>query len=134
MVIARHAQPGEVVGATSRLVTVADLSRVRIEAEVDEFDVGRVALGADVLVRTEGYPAATWRGTVEEIPDAVVGRRLRPEDPGRPNDLRVLLVKIGLVGQTPLKLGQRVEVEIIRSRAEKGRSASRAGRKGLGLR
>jgi hypothetical protein len=55
---------------------------------------------------------APWRGTVEEIPDQVVPRRIRPEDPGRPTDTRILAVKIALAGPTPLKLGQRVEVEI----------------------
>ncbi len=39
-------------------------------------------------------------------------RALRPLDPGRPSDTRVLLVKIAFAEKTPLKLGQRVEVEI----------------------
>jgi HlyD family secretion protein len=49
---------------------------------------------------------------VEEIPQAVSACRLRPQDPGRPTDTRVLLVKVALDGTTPLKLGQGVEVEI----------------------
>ena len=49
---------------------------------------------------------------MEEIPDAVVGRRLKPQDPGKPEDTRVLLVKIALSEPTPLKLGQRVEIRI----------------------
>ena len=57
-------------------------------------------------------PGRRWRGSVEEIPDTVVGRRLRPEDPGRPIDSRVLPVKIAFGEPTPLKLGQRVEVEL----------------------
>jgi hypothetical protein len=56
-----------------------------------------------------------WNGTVEEIPDSVVGRRTRPADPGRPIDARVLPVKISLAGQAPLKLGQRVDVGIASS-------------------
>jgi RND family efflux transporter MFP subunit len=112
VVIARHAQPGEVAGVATPLVTVADLSRVRVDAEVDEYDVGRVALGAAVRVTAEGFPGASWPGRVEEIPDTVVGRPVRPEDPGRPTDLRVLIVKIALTSPTPLKLGQRVEIEI----------------------
>ena len=95
-----------------RWSTIADLKRVRIEAEVDEFDAGRVALGAPVVVRAEGYDGQSWRGRVEEIPDAVSGRKLKPQDPGRPQDTRVLLVKVALDQATPLKLGQRVEVEI----------------------
>ncbi len=37
---------------------------------------------------------------------------MRPEDPGRPIDARVLPVKIAFASPTPLKLGQRVEVTI----------------------
>jgi hypothetical protein len=53
---------------------------------------------------------------VEEIPDAVTPRRLEPQDPSRPIDARVLLVKVALPRGTPLKRGQGVEVEIARSR------------------
>ena len=40
VVTARHAQPGETVEVAARIVTIADLGRVRIEAEVDEYDTG----------------------------------------------------------------------------------------------
>lgn len=112
VVIVRHADAGEHLEAGAPLVTIADLSRTRIEAEVDEFDAGRVTLGSPVRITAEGYSGETWNGTIEEIPDAVVGRRLKPQDPGRPSDTRVLLVKVALKEKTPLKLGQRVEVEI----------------------
>jgi HlyD family secretion protein len=111
VVTARHAQPGETIEASARLVTIVDLDRLRIEAEVDEFDTAGVAIGAHVAISAEGY-ATRWPGAVEEVPDSVVGRRLRPEDSGRPIDARVLPVKIALRAATPLKLGQRVEVEI----------------------
>jgi HlyD family secretion protein len=113
VVTARHADAGETVEVAAEIVTIADLDRIRIEAEVDEYDTGRVELGADVLITAEGFPGASWRGKVEEIPDSVVPRRIRPEDPGRPIDARVLPVKIAFSEPTPLKLGQRVEVEIL---------------------
>lgn len=116
VITARFVQPGETVDVGTRLVTIADLQRVRIEAEVDEFDIGGVSLGADVRISAEGFPGLTWRGHVEEIPDTVVGRHLRPEDTARPVDTRVLLVKIALLESTPLKLGQRIEVEIVKTR------------------
>jgi HlyD family secretion protein len=112
VVTARLVQPGEIVEANTRLVTVADLHRTRIEAEVDEYDAGKIALGAPVIVSAEGYGSKTWRGTVEEIPDGVVARRLKPEDPGKPTDTRVLMVKIALNEPTPFKLSQRVQVSI----------------------
>jgi HlyD family secretion protein len=115
IVVSRLVDTGETVKEGQQLFTVADLSRLRIEVEVDEFDAGRIHLGDTVTITAEGYNGMTWRGTVEEIPDTVVPRRLRPTDPGRPGDTRVLLVKIALQEAMPLKLGQRVETRIGRN-------------------
>jgi len=112
VVIARHADPGETLEAGQKILTVADLSKVRVEAELDEFDAGRVSLHEPVRIMAEGWDGQSWKGEVEEIPDTVVGRRLKPQDPGKPEDTRVLLVKIAFQEATPLKLGQRVEVRI----------------------
>ena len=112
VVTSRVVQPGEIVSPGTALITLADLRRTRVEAEVDEYDAGRITLGTPVAVSAEGFGSRTWYGRVEEIPDEVVGRRLKPEDPGKPSDTRVLLVKIAMREPTPLKLGQRVEVAI----------------------
>lgn len=129
VVIARFADPGETLAVASPLVIIADLSRVRVEAEVDEIDFAGIAPGAEAVISAEGFAGKTWRGRVEEIPDVVVGRQLRPEDTSRPVDTRVLLVKIELIDQTPLKLGQRLEVRIARPMdpaAQGGPSVTRA--------
>jgi HlyD family secretion protein len=112
VVIERHASPGETVVAGSPLLTIADLSRLRVEAEIDEFDIESVRLGAEATITAEGYPPRRFPGEVEEIADAVVPRRLRPEDPGRPGDTRVLPVKVAFREPCTLKLGQRVEIAI----------------------
>lgn len=109
----RFADAGEMVAAGAPLVTLTDLSHRRIEAEIGEFDVARVHVGADVTIRAEGYDQR-WRGKVAEIPDRVVPRALKALDPSRPVDTRVLVVKIELSEPVPLKLGQRVEVEVVR--------------------
>lgn len=114
-VVSRDVDIGARVDNGQPIVTLANLSRTRIEAEVDEFDVARVKLGAPAAITAEGFDR-TWKGTVEEIPDAVVSRRLKPQDPSKPIDTRVLLVKIALGEPAPLKLGQRVEVQILASR------------------
>ena len=108
----RHAEPGETVSAAAPLLTIVDLSRLRVEAEVDEFDIEAVTLGAPATITAEGYPARRFRGEVEEIADVVAPRHLRPEDPGRPSDTRVLSVKIAFRDPCTLKLGQRVEIAI----------------------
>ncbi len=112
VVIGRHADPGETVSPAAPIVTIADLKRLHVEAEVDEFDIPRLAVDASAIVRATGYRPEGWRGRVEEVADAVVPRRGRPEDPARPADTRVLVVRIELLEATPLRLGQRVEVEI----------------------
>jgi RND family efflux transporter MFP subunit len=114
VVIARAFERGETVSAGAKLLTIADLTRTRIEAEVDEFDALGVKLGDEATISVEGLPGEQWRGRVEEIPPDVVPSRLRPQDPGRPSDTNVLIVKIALAGPSPLKLGQRVQVEIAR--------------------
>ena len=60
----------------------------------------------------QAFPHATWAATVREVPDVVVARRLKPQVPGRPSDTRVLLVKLTLDEDAPLKLGERVEVAL----------------------
>jgi len=112
VVLARYVQPGEIAVPGSRLVTICDLSQIRVEAEVDEFDTDRVAPGDPVTITAEGFDGTGWKGTVEEVPDRVAERNLRPEDPGRPSDTRVLLVKIAPDQPLPIRLGQQVEVEI----------------------
>jgi RND family efflux transporter MFP subunit len=111
VVVDRAVHAGETIAAGAPLITIADLKQTRVEAEIDEFDAARVRLGAPVTVAAEGYERP-WRAAIEEIPDTVVNRRLKPQDPSKPIDTRVLLVKVAFSEQTPLKLGQRVEVRI----------------------
>jgi HlyD family secretion protein len=114
-VVSRSVEQGERIDGGQEIVTLANLSRTRIEAEVDEFDIARIRLGAPVKISAEGFDDS-WRGTIEEIPDTVISRRLKPQDPSKPIDTRVLLVKIALSESAPLKLGQRVDVQILSPR------------------
>ncbi len=114
VVLGHQAEEGETVAAGAPIVTIADLGRTRIAAEVDEFDAPSLREGAEVAVSVEGLPGHSFRGRVSEIPDEVVPRRVKPEDPGRPSDTRVVRAKVVLLEQAPLRLGQRVEVAIDR--------------------
>jgi RND family efflux transporter MFP subunit len=111
VVLLRDIEVGETVSIGATLFTLADPARVRVEAELDEFDIGKLKVGSEVEVTAEGF-SSSWKGRVEEIPDSVGPRRLKPQDPGKPADTRVLLVKVALSEPTPLKLGQRVEVAL----------------------
>jgi RND family efflux transporter MFP subunit len=111
-VIVRKVDAGQMVEAGDHAFTIADLSRLRIEGEAHEADAGAIVLGGDVTITADGFPGRTWRGRVEEIPDSVTLRRLKPQDPSRPTDGRVLAVKVAFAEPVPLKLGTTVDLRI----------------------
>jgi HlyD family secretion protein len=111
-VVARRVDAGQMVETGDHAFTVADLDRLRIEGEAHEADAEAVALGADVTITADGYPGHSWRGRVEEIPDSVTLRRIKPQDPSRPTDARVLAVKVAFAEPVPLKLGTTVDLRI----------------------
>lgn len=111
-VTARFSRQCEVIQSGSPIAIIANLSRTRIEAEVNEFDGAGLAPGLHAFVTAEGFPGVRWPATVEEVPQVVVTRQLRPQDPGRPTDSGVILVKLALETPAPLRLGERVEVTI----------------------
>ncbi len=111
-VIERYMDAGEAVHVGTALVKIVDLTQRRVEAEVDEFDVGKVSLNAPVHITAEGF-TQSWTGKIEEIPAYVGSRKIKPQDPASPVDTRVLMVKISVDNKNlPLKLGQRVSVNI----------------------
>ena len=97
--------PGQTVEAGDPTFTLADLTRLRVEGEAHEADADAIAIGAPVTITSDGFPGKSWRGRVEEIPDSVTLRRLKPQDPSRPTDTRILAVKVAFAEPTPLRLG-----------------------------
>lgn len=111
IIVARHHSRGEYVQAGSRIVTIADLERTWIEAEVDEFDADRVRVLQPVRIRAEGNPMK-WDGIVSSVSERVTRKHLVPDDPSRPTDTGIIIVKIAPLVHLPLKLGEKVTVRI----------------------
>lgn len=109
-VIGRMIDPGATVAAGTALIEIADLEHLRVEVEVDEFDIGRITTGMPATIGADAFGEATWSGAVEEVPNVVVPRRLRPQDPAHPTGSGVIDVKVSLGQGSPLALGQRVNV------------------------
>ena len=74
-VIEMAAKEGEMAGAYSALVRLADLRQLQIRARIDEMDVGWVAPGQPVTVTLDAFPGRPLRGTVREIAPAVTIER-----------------------------------------------------------
>jgi HlyD family secretion protein len=69
----REVREGAVVRAGDALLRFADLGRLRVRANVDQVDLGRVRAGQTLLVSSNGFPGRSWRARLSEvIPDVVV--------------------------------------------------------------
>jgi Cu(I)/Ag(I) efflux system membrane fusion protein/cobalt-zinc-cadmium efflux system membrane fusion protein len=63
----RNALPNVYVEPSTRLYTVADLSRVWVYAQVFQNDVGRLKPGDKARITVDSYPGRTFSGQIEEI-------------------------------------------------------------------
>ena len=57
----------DIVGGGTKLMTLADLSRIFLVASVDETDIGKVKLGQEASVTVDAYPKKTFHGKVTHI-------------------------------------------------------------------
>lgn len=71
VVIARNVDVGQTVSASmsapTLFVIAADLSRMQLDASIDESDLGHVRAGQPVSFRVDAYPSDTFRGTVSQV-------------------------------------------------------------------
>ena len=66
-----NAGPGEVVDSATELFSVADLSRVYVQAQVYEKDLGRVVRGQSASIRVDAYPDEQFTGRIVSIGDTI---------------------------------------------------------------
>lgn len=112
-VIRKYLEAGESSTKERALAAIADTERIRINAEVDETDIGVVRIGYVTEVRSDAFPSAVFRGHVREIADYAGVRKVRPNDQARNMDMKVIGVKVVLAERTPLKPGMTVDVKIM---------------------
>jgi multidrug resistance efflux pump len=112
ILIERYLDAGEVTMPEKPLAAIADTGQLRINAEVDETDAGRLKVGDPVEITAYAYPGKVYRGRVEEIADYVGKREIKPNNPAVNLGLKIIQVKIALLEATPLKLGMTVDVRI----------------------
>jgi HlyD family secretion protein len=107
-----NARVGETVAPSpeSPLVVVGDVSSLRVRAELEERDIGKVHVGQGAVVRSDAFPGKDFEGTVSSSARALGPSKLGQRGPRRPTDIDVLEVIIDLKGQPPLLPGMRVDV------------------------
>jgi HlyD family secretion protein len=83
-ILSKRVEPGQVisspttdVGGGTPLLVMADLSRVRVRALVDETDVGKLAAGQAARIEVASFPGAAFAGTIEKIePQSIVDQNV----------------------------------------------------------
>jgi HlyD family secretion protein len=67
VVLVKSAEPGEVLAAGTTVVTLGDVARPWLRAYINETDLGRVRLGAEVKVTTDSFPGKVYKGRLTFI-------------------------------------------------------------------
>ena len=103
---------GELIAASPEqpVMTIGDLSVMRVRAEIEERDVSKVRAGQSVFVRTDAYPGRDFTGKVTRISRTMSSSKLSQRGPRRPNDFDALEVMIELEPAEALLPGMRVDV------------------------
>ncbi len=68
---------GETVEVGVPVIWFADLGRLRVRANVDQVDLGRVAPGQPVGIRSNAYPDRVWSARITELIPHVVQKKSR---------------------------------------------------------
>jgi HlyD family secretion protein len=122
VVLRRHLNTGEVVSVSNPrpIVSLADISRLRVRAEVDERDVGRIYHGQPVVVFSEAAPAKKLSGRVLWIGTLMGRKKAQTGDPAEKSDRDVLEVLVDLDEKADWAIiGLRLTVQFIGKSATK---------------
>jgi HlyD family secretion protein len=111
-VLQLNARTGETVAPSPEnvLVIVGDLSSLRVRAEIEERDIGKLRIGQGAIIRSDAYPGKDFEGTVGTIAKSLGPSRVGQKGPRKPTDVDVLEIVIDMTGQPPLLPGMRVDV------------------------
>jgi HlyD family secretion protein len=102
-------EAGAMVRVGDPILRLADLQRLRVRANIDQVDLGRVRVGQHVEVAANAFPGRTWSGTMAEVVPHVVAKDTR-------------LVSEGLAELAPptdgLVPGMTVDVDVVVAEAD----------------
>ncbi|MBI1196917.1 MAG: efflux RND transporter periplasmic adaptor subunit [Phenylobacterium sp.] len=103
-VIRREAEPGDLASVGKAMFVVADTGALRITADIDERDVGRLAVGQAAAVRSDSFPGQVFDARISEI------------TPQGDSTGRVFRARLALDPDSTLKPGMTVEANLVTAR------------------
>jgi len=149
IVIAKNVEAGQTVAASLSsppIVTIAELTKMKVDAWVDEADIGNVREGQKVQFQVDAYPARIFRGEVVKIyPSPQIQNNVVTYDteihvdnddlalkPGMTANVTIILVRkndVLLAPHAALRIRRR-EIRKVYPEIDQGRKGGRKGRKG----
>jgi HlyD family secretion protein len=115
-VLRTHLKAGETVSSVfpRPVISMADTAHLRVRAEVDERDIGRVGEGQKVKVLVDAYPGREFSGHVSSVGGLMGRKKVSTGDPAEKSDRDVLEVLIDLAKpDTRLVVGLRVTAQFL---------------------
>ena len=107
-----NAKVGELTSPSSvqPLISLGDISALRVRAEVAELNITMVKVGQPVMVRAAAFRHREFAGRVSSIAPAVEPRRIGTDGQRAPSDSKFVRVIVDLIDPGPLKVGMSVDV------------------------
>lgn len=107
-----QAKPGELAmpSPDQPLLIMADLSSLRVRAEVDERDIAQIHIGQPVVVRAHAFRGRDLAGTVTSIARLVGPGVINARSQRKLTDVDVVEVVIELADPGPLAVGMQADV------------------------
>lgn len=107
-----QAKPGEMVTPSpdQPVLLMADISALRVRAELDERDISQVRVGQGVVVRANAFRGREFEGKVASIAQLVGSGGSNLRGPRKLTDVDVVEVVIDLADPGPLTVGMQVDV------------------------
>lgn len=108
------------------LLVLADISKLRVRADLDERSVGKVTIGQLAHVRGDAYPGHSFSGKVVRIGPSLTPRQTVLVGRRRGGEGNVVDVQVELLEDHRFLPGMQVDVYFLELRAEQGNAQSRA--------
>lgn len=111
VVLRKRLKDGESVSPESQtgIVTIADVSALRIRVDLDEIDVAKIKENQTAFVMANAYGEQKFYGKIVKIGQILGRKNFRTERPTEKVDTKILEVLIELAPNQKLPLGLRVD-------------------------
>ena len=103
--------PGELAAGLpdDPIIDLADITSLRVRAELDERDIGKVAVGQSAQIKTDVLPGQTIKGRVSFVALAATPKKIGARESGPRQTENVIEVVVDLEDGSPLIPGMRVD-------------------------